>query len=35
VAEQDSYRAELAECRRLMLTRLLAMERPRERTWTY
>ena len=35
VAEQEAYRFELAECRRLMLTRLLAMERPRERTWTY
>ena len=35
VAGQEAYRYELAECRRLMLTRLLAMERPRERTWTY
>ncbi|MCY4062422.1 MAG: sulfatase-like hydrolase/transferase [Chloroflexi bacterium] len=35
VAEHEAYRDELAECRRLLLIRLLAMERPRERSWTY
>ncbi len=35
VAENGSYGDELTACRRYLLTRLLAMERPRERTWTY
>ena len=35
LAEHDEFRHDLAECRRLLLTRLLAMERPRERAWTY
>lgn len=35
VAENGSYVDELTACRRYLLTRLLAMERPRERTWTY
>ena len=35
VAESSQYQGALADCRHLLLTRLLAMERPRERTWTY
>ncbi|MDE2852628.1 MAG: sulfatase-like hydrolase/transferase [Chloroflexota bacterium] len=35
VSEDDSCGDSLAECRRLLLTRLLAMERPLPRTWTY
>ena len=35
VAENGGYGDELSACRRYLLTRLLAMERPRERAWTY
>lgn len=35
VARKSQYQAALADCRQLLLTRLLAMERPRERAWTY
>jgi len=35
VAEEGSYGDALTACRRYLLTHLLAMERPRERTWTY
>ncbi|MDE2636933.1 MAG: sulfatase-like hydrolase/transferase [Chloroflexota bacterium] len=35
VAGSGAYQAALAECRRLLLTRLLAMERPLPRAWTY
>ena len=35
VAEEGSYGDALTACRRYLLTRLLAMERPRQRTWTY
>ena len=35
VAESSDYQAALAECRHLLLTRLLAMERPLPRAWTY
>jgi hypothetical protein len=35
VSDSRAYREALAECRQLLLTRLLAMERPRERAWTY
>ena len=35
LAEEPGYEGELTACRRYLLTRLLAMERPRERTWTY
>ena len=35
VAGQSRYDAALAECRRLLLARLLDIERPLERTWTY
>ena len=35
VAGESEYRAALAECRQQLLTRLLAMERPLPRAWTY
>ena len=35
IAGNGQYQDALAECRQLLLTRLLAMERPRQRTWTY
>ena len=35
VAEDGAYGDELSACRRYLLTRLLAMERPLPRTWTY
>ncbi len=35
VAQLDSYQDALAKCRQLLLTRLLAMERPVPRAWTY
>ena len=35
VAKTDAYRAALADCRQHLLTRLLAMERPLLRAWTY
>ncbi|MDE2778020.1 MAG: sulfatase-like hydrolase/transferase [Chloroflexota bacterium] len=35
LAEEPGYEGELTACRRYLLTRLLEMERPRERTWTY
>lgn len=35
VAGSADYQAALAECRQLLLTRLLAMERPLPRSWTY
>ena len=35
VAQNGQYQDALAECRQLLLTRMLAMERPRQRTWTY
>ena len=35
VAAQDEYAAALADCRRTLLTRLLEIERPLPRTWTY
>ena len=35
VAESAVYQADLAECRHMLLTRLLAMERPLPRAWTY
>ena len=35
VAEEGSYSDALTACRRYLLTHLLAMERPRQRTWTY
>ncbi len=34
-AESGKYQAALAECRHVLLRRLLAMERPLPRTWTY
>ena len=35
LAQSSNYHDALADCRHLLLTRLLAKERPRERTWTY
>ena len=35
VARSDSSQSALAQCRRLLLTRLLDVERPLPRTWTY
>lgn len=35
VSAQDEYAAALAECRQLLLMRLLQIERPLRRTWTY
>ncbi len=35
VAGKSAYQAALAECRRELLSRLLAMERPLPRSWTY
>ncbi len=35
VAQSGQYQNALAECRQLLLTRLLTMERPHLRTWTY
>ena len=35
MAGDSDYKDALAECRQLLLTRLLAMERPLTRTWTY
>ncbi len=35
VSMRDEYAAALAECRRLLLTRLLEIERPLPRAWTY
>ncbi|MCY3834775.1 MAG: sulfatase-like hydrolase/transferase [Chloroflexi bacterium] len=35
LAELREYQPELARCRKLLLTRLLAMERPLPRTWAY
>ena len=34
-ADESGYLNVLVECRRMMLTRLLAMERPLPRSWTY
>ena len=35
VAARGEYQSDLADCRKLLLTRLLAMERPLPRTWAY
>ena len=35
VSALDEYGASIAECRRILLKRLLEMERPLQRTWTY
>ena len=35
VADQADYAETLSECRRLLLARLLEIERPLPRTWTY
>ena len=35
LAQSSDCQGALAECRQLLLTRLLTLERPRERTWTY
>ncbi len=35
VSRSDSYRGALAECRHLLLRRILEIERPLARTWTY
>jgi len=35
VASDPAYQSALADCRHQLLTRLLKMEHPLDRTWTY